>query len=175
MKKLILIFVTILIASCWISNIDINTPSQTNFIQGSTLSAIVDKHGSPHSVVTRDTEVSMTYFVGIYSKHTVRLGFGARIERYVLTFDSNDRLVDETSAFLTGSIGNIGSMNMVYLPRGMSYERDFQNIGNFLLSKGIFFNEERWNWQQNRAYMYFQFLQSGEIPCGVRECPKSST
>ena len=171
MNKLILIFLTILIASCWISNIDVNTPSQTNFIKGSTLSAIIDKHGPPRSVVTRDTEVSMTYFVGIFSKNTVRLGWEARIERYVLKFDSNDRLVDETSAFLTGHIGPVFAHSFI---GSVMEDSEFKNIGKFLLSKGIFFNGKRWD-LQNQMYIYFQFLQSGEIPCWESGCPKSST
>ena len=173
MNKLILIFLTILIASCWISNIDVNTPSQTNFIKGSTLSAIIDKHGPPRSIVTRDTEVSMTYFVGIYSKHTVRLGWEARIERYVLKFDSNHRLVDETSAFLTGHIG-VGLRSRFLGNSRIMEDSEFKNIGNFLLSEGIFFDGKRW-YVQNEEYMYFQFLQSGEIPCWKRGCPKRST
>jgi hypothetical protein len=162
MNKLILIFVTIAIASC--STVDINTPSQTNFIKGSTLSAIVDKHGPPYSVMARNNEVNMTYFVGTFSKHTIRLGSGARIERYVLKFDSNDRLVDETSAFLTGNIGSPFFSNVVSYSNSVKDECEFQNIGSFLLSKGIFFNEPRWFRDQNPGHNYFQYLQSGEIP-----------
>jgi len=193
MNKLILIFLTILIASC--STVDSYKvvregdlviieaiggvpPSQTNFIEGSTLSAIVDRHGPPRSVVTRDAEVSMTYFVWIYKKPATifppTLWFESRIERYVLKFDSNDRLVGQTSVFLTGNIPVLvaGTLSIGNYPA--MEDSEFKNVGNFLLSKGIFFNGKVW-YQQNRKRVFFQLLQSGEIPCWKKGCPKNST
>ena len=158
MKKLILIFVTIAIASC--STVDINTPTQTTFIEGSTMSDIVDKYGPPFSVMDTESQNSMIYYVrksrdnGMVWVPIVGLvasGNSQRVERYELQFDSSDRLLDQTSQFVTG----FTSVYAMGQNEGRRDEIEFRNLGKFLAQRGIFFDQRRWA-GQNVSNNYFQ-------------------
>ena len=158
MKKLILIFVTIAIASC--STVDINTPTQTTFIEGSTMSDIVDKYGPPFSVMDTESQNSMIYYVrksrdnGMVWVPIVNLvasGNSQRVERYELQFDSSDRLLDQTSQFVTG----FTSVYAMGQNEGRRDEIEFRNLGKFLAQRGIFFDQRRWA-GQNVSNNYFQ-------------------
>tara|TARA_B110000091_G_C13422959_1_gene312864 strand:+ start:31 stop:519 length:489 start_codon:yes stop_codon:yes gene_type:complete len=158
MKKLILIFVTIAIASC--STVDINTPTQTTFIEGLTMSDIVDKYGPPFSVMDTESQNSMIYYVrksrdnGMVWVPIVGLvasGNSQRVERYELQFDSSDRLLDQTSQFVTG----FTSVYAMGQNEGRRDEIEFRNLGKFLAQRGIFFDQRRWA-GQNVSNNYFQ-------------------
>ena len=158
MNKLILIFLTIAIASC--STVDINTPTQTTFIEGLTMSDIVDKYGPPFSVMDTESQNSMIYYVrksrdnGMVWVPIVNLvasGNSQRVERYELQFDSSDRLLDQTSQFVTG----FTSVYAMGQNEGRRDEIEFRNLGKFLAQRGIFFDQRRWA-GQNVSNNYFQ-------------------
>ena len=164
MNKLILIFLTIAIASC--STVDINTPTQTTFIEGLTMSDIVDKYGPPFSVMDTESQNSMIYYVrksrdnGMVWVPIVGLvasGNSQRVERYELQFDSSDRLLDQTSQFVTGftSVYAMGQNEGMTGAGGRRDEIEFRNLGKFLAQRGIFFDQRRWA-GQNVSNNYFQ-------------------
>ena len=164
MNKLLLILSTILMASC--STVDINRPSQTTFIEGSTMSDIVDKYGPPFSLVDREPQVTMIYYirkskssnmVWVPIVNLVAAGNSHRVERYELKFDSSDRLVNQTSESVTGftSVYAMAQNEGMVGNGGMRDEIEFRNVGKFLAKRGIFFDQPLWK-LQNVSNNYFQ-------------------
>ena len=164
MNKLLLILLTILMASC--STVDTNTPSQTTFIEGSTMSSIVDKYGPPFSLVDREPQVTMIYYirkskssnmVWVPIVNLVATGTSHRVERYELKFDSSDRLVNQTTESVKGftSVYAMAQNEGMVGDGGMRNELEFRNLGKFLAKRGIFFDQRLWK-QQNVSNNYFQ-------------------
>ncbi|MDA7825706.1 hypothetical protein N9I73_04495 [Porticoccaceae bacterium] len=164
MNKLLLILLTILMASC--STVDINSPSKTIFIEGSTISDIVDKYGPPFSLVDKEPQVTMIYYirkskssnmVWVPIVNLVAAGNSHRVERYVLKFDSSDRLVNQTTESVKGftSLYTMGQNEGMLGNGGMRDEIEFRNLGKFLAKRGIFFDQRLWK-LQNVSNNYFQ-------------------
>ena len=164
MNKLLLILLTILMVSC--STVDINSPSQTTFIEGSTMSDIVDKYGPPFSLVDREPQVTMIYYirkskssnmVWVPIVNLVAAGTSHRVERYELKFDSSDRLVNQTTESVKGftSVYAMAQNEGMVGDGGMRDELEFRNLGKFLAKRGIFFDQRLWK-QQNVSNNYFQ-------------------
>ena len=166
MNKLLLILLTILMASCLNLDVDTNTPSQTTFIEGSTMSSIVDKYGPPFSLVDREPQVTMIYYirkskssnmVWVPIVNLVATGTSHRVERYELKFDSSDRLVNQTTESVKGftSVYTMGQNEGMVGNGGMRDEIEFRNLGKFLAKRGIFFDQRLWK-LQNVSNNYFQ-------------------
>ena len=167
MKKIIAILFIFLLSSC--SSVDINKrlTGLDDLQEGTTLKTFVTTHGPPFSIEKTDNGIIVTHYqratksnVGLALIPVVNLvaaGNTYAIQRNILQFDDQDKFVaitDSQQVKGNANMWQMGTNEGMSGKGGRRSETDYRSTGVYLAEKGIFYDRERWKYQ-NIANNYF--------------------
>ena len=167
MKRIIVILFIFLLSSC--SSVDINKrlTGLDNLQEGTTLKTFVTTYGPPFSIETTDNGIIVTHYqqavksnagvVLIPVVNMVAAGNTYAIQRNLLQFDDQDKFVAITDSQQVKGYANMWQMMSnegLTSKGGPRSETDYRSTGVYLAEKGIFYDQERWKYQ-NISNNYF--------------------
>lgn len=162
-----LLFV-ILLFSCASNDITTRPIVTLDYLQkGTTLKDFIQRYGPPFSIQESKDETLLVHYsrVGKTSNATyipivnlVATGNTYAVKRYVLSFASDDtfiQIIDSNQVRGFASIYQMAPNEGFTGAGGTRAEQNFREVGRFLATKSIFFDQELWK-IQNVANNYFQ-------------------
>ena len=167
-KHLLFSIISICIAGCASPQIDTSQRLDNQLVnmRGATLKSVLDDFGpffdveagsKGYRIILYRLTAKSSPMVYVPLVNLVAAGNGHAVQRCELLFSSEDLLSDEPSCVLVegfSTMWTMGTNEGMFGNGGYRSNDAYNRVGELLASKGLFFNQEEWKFQ-NVANNYF--------------------